>query len=156
MDNQDGFEGFELLKPTDERTTWLVVTRWRDEESFPAWLNSPAFGHGHRSQAEREGGQAAAAGRGVQRAVVLRARGRLRGAARLTGVSSWVPPGGGVATPAVLVDACRLDRNLRAMAESAASARSHAAAARQDAQVHRDRPAPGRVRRDRSVRGHPG
>src|SRR5690348_4111796 len=48
VDNQDGFEGFELLKPTDERTTWLVVTRWRDEAAFDAWLNSPAFGHGHR------------------------------------------------------------------------------------------------------------
>ncbi|MHB1431992.1 MAG: antibiotic biosynthesis monooxygenase family protein [Streptosporangiaceae bacterium] len=48
VDNQDGFEGFELLKPTDDRTTWLVVTRWRDEESFQAWLHSPAFGHGHR------------------------------------------------------------------------------------------------------------
>src|SRR5262245_66456438 len=47
VDNQDGFEGFELLKPTDERTTWLVVTRWRDEEAFQAWVNSPAFGHGH-------------------------------------------------------------------------------------------------------------
>ena len=51
VDNQDGFEGFELLKPTDERTTWLVVTRWRDEGSFAAWLASPSFGHGHRSQA---------------------------------------------------------------------------------------------------------
>jgi heme oxygenase (mycobilin-producing) len=48
VDNQPGFEGFELLKPTDERTTWLVVTRWRDEESFQAWLHSPAFGRGHR------------------------------------------------------------------------------------------------------------
>jgi heme oxygenase (mycobilin-producing) len=47
VDDQDGFEGFELLKPTDERTTWLVITRWRDEESFQAWVNSPAFGHGH-------------------------------------------------------------------------------------------------------------
>jgi heme-degrading monooxygenase HmoA len=47
VDGQDGFEGFELLKPTDERTTWLVVTRWRDEASFQAWVNSPAFGHGH-------------------------------------------------------------------------------------------------------------
>ncbi len=47
VDNQDGFEGFELLKPTDERTTWLVVTRWRDEASFEAWRTSPAFGHGH-------------------------------------------------------------------------------------------------------------
>src|SRR5215831_15895051 len=58
VDNQGGFEGFELLKPTDERTTWLVVTRWRDEESFQAWMRSPAFGHGHRSAAERAGGQA--------------------------------------------------------------------------------------------------
>jgi heme oxygenase (mycobilin-producing) len=58
VDDQDGFEGFELLKPTDERTTWLVVTRWRDEEAFKAWLNSPAFSHGHRSAAERGGGEA--------------------------------------------------------------------------------------------------
>jgi heme oxygenase (mycobilin-producing) len=56
VDNQDGFEGFELLKPTDERTTWLVVTRWRDEAAFEAWLHSPSFGHGHRSAAERSGG----------------------------------------------------------------------------------------------------
>jgi heme-degrading monooxygenase HmoA len=58
VDNQDGFEGFELLKPTDERTTWLVVTRWRDEAAFQAWMRSPAFGHGHRSAAERADGPA--------------------------------------------------------------------------------------------------
>lgn len=58
VDDQDGFEGFELLRPTDERTTWLVVTRWRDDESFQAWVNSPAFTHGHRSAAERSGGEA--------------------------------------------------------------------------------------------------
>jgi heme oxygenase (mycobilin-producing) len=58
VDNQDGFEGFELLKPTDGRTTWLVVTRWRDEEAFEAWTHSPAFGHGHRSAGERAGGPA--------------------------------------------------------------------------------------------------
>ena len=57
VDSQDGFEGFELLKPADERTTWLVVTRWRDEESFQAWLSSPAFGHGHRTAAERSGAE---------------------------------------------------------------------------------------------------
>ena len=49
VDDQDGFEGFELLKPTDERTTWLVVTRWRDEAAFDGWVSSPAFAHGHRS-----------------------------------------------------------------------------------------------------------
>jgi heme-degrading monooxygenase HmoA len=56
VDGQDGFEGFELLKPTDERTTWLVVTRWRDEPSFQAWVSGPAFGAGHTS--ERGGGGA--------------------------------------------------------------------------------------------------
>ena len=46
VDGQDGFEGFELLKPTDDRTVWLVLTRWRDEESFQAWIG-PSQGHGH-------------------------------------------------------------------------------------------------------------
>jgi heme oxygenase (mycobilin-producing) len=55
VDDQPGFEGFELLKPTDERSTWLVITRWSDEETFQAWVSSPAFGHGHRSEAERAG-----------------------------------------------------------------------------------------------------
>ncbi|WP_432478695.1 antibiotic biosynthesis monooxygenase family protein [Nocardioides sp. GXQ0305] len=60
VDDADGFEGFELLQPTDERTTWLVVTRWRDEESFQAWLSSPELRDGHRSEAERAGGEAPA------------------------------------------------------------------------------------------------
>ena len=47
VDNQDGFEGFELLRPVDERLQWLVVTRWRDEAAFEAWVSSPAFAHGH-------------------------------------------------------------------------------------------------------------
>src|SRR6202030_1068014 len=60
VDSQDGFEGFELLKPADDRTTSLVVTRGRHDASFQVWLHSPAFGHGHRSAAERSGGEAAA------------------------------------------------------------------------------------------------
>jgi heme-degrading monooxygenase HmoA len=56
VDDQEGFEGFELLAPTDDRTTWLVVTRWRDEDAFNAWVSSPAFAHGHRSAQERAGG----------------------------------------------------------------------------------------------------
>ena len=54
VDDQPGFEGFELLRPTDDRTTWLVVTRWKDEDSFNAWISSPAFMHGHKGVA---GGQ---------------------------------------------------------------------------------------------------
>ena len=52
VDDQDGFEGFELLQPTDDRTTWLVVTRWRDEDAFNAWVSSPAFGAGHQNDAK--------------------------------------------------------------------------------------------------------
>jgi heme oxygenase (mycobilin-producing) len=48
VDDQEGFEGFELLRPTDERSTWLVVTRWRDQAAFDAWVSSPAFSHGHQ------------------------------------------------------------------------------------------------------------
>jgi heme-degrading monooxygenase HmoA len=51
VDHQDGFEGFELLKPVDDRSTWLVVTRWRDDAAFQAWVSSPAFGHGHQGPA---------------------------------------------------------------------------------------------------------
>jgi len=56
VDDQDGFEGFELMRPTDGRTTWLVVTRWRDEDAFNAWVNSPAFGRGHQSESSSSGG----------------------------------------------------------------------------------------------------
>ncbi|NNE72965.1 MAG: antibiotic biosynthesis monooxygenase [Acidimicrobiales bacterium] len=48
VDGADGFEGFELLRPTDDRETWLVVTRWRDEASFDAWRSGPSFADGHR------------------------------------------------------------------------------------------------------------
>jgi len=48
VDGHDGFEGFELLRPTDDRTTWLVITRWRDEASFDAWVSSPGFAQGHQ------------------------------------------------------------------------------------------------------------
>ncbi len=47
VDGQPGFEGFELLRPTDGRNQWLVVTRWKDEDSFKGWVTSPAFAHGH-------------------------------------------------------------------------------------------------------------
>lgn len=50
VDNQDGFEGFELLQPTDGRNTWLVVTRWRDEASFEAWTASRNFQNAHQEK----------------------------------------------------------------------------------------------------------
>lgn len=48
----DGFEAFELLRPTDGRGAFLVYTRWRSVEDFERWVASPAFRHGHRAHAE--------------------------------------------------------------------------------------------------------
>lgn len=71
VDGQDGFEGFELLQPTDDRTTWLVITRWRDEAAFDAWVSGPAFGAGHQSEAKAhgEGGHPHGGGEGGPRPV---------------------------------------------------------------------------------------
>ncbi|NEB00327.1 antibiotic biosynthesis monooxygenase [Streptomyces sp. SID13726] len=38
VENSDGFEWFELLRPVEGTDTYLVYTRWRDEESFKAWM----------------------------------------------------------------------------------------------------------------------
>ena len=43
-----GFEAFELLRPTDDRDVYLVYTRWRSQADFDAWVQGPAFQHGHR------------------------------------------------------------------------------------------------------------
>ena len=48
-----GFEAFELLRPSDERDTYLVYTRWASEDDFQAWVSSPAFAHGHRAHNEQ-------------------------------------------------------------------------------------------------------
>ena len=58
VDGAEGFEGFELLKPTDDRTQWLVLTRWASEDDFQAWVSSPSFAEGHRSAVEHAGGEA--------------------------------------------------------------------------------------------------
>jgi heme-degrading monooxygenase HmoA len=42
-----GFESFELLRPNDDREVCLVVTRWRSEDDFQAWVSSADFAAGH-------------------------------------------------------------------------------------------------------------
>ncbi|GAA1904953.1 mycobilin-forming heme oxygenase MhuD [Streptomyces durmitorensis] len=41
VENSDGFEWFELLRPIEGTDDYLVYTRWRDEESFQAWMEGP-------------------------------------------------------------------------------------------------------------------
>lgn len=38
VDQEPGFLGFELLRPTGDTTDYFVVTRWEDEESFQNWV----------------------------------------------------------------------------------------------------------------------
>lgn len=56
VEKSDGFEQFDLLRPADGREQWLVVTRWRDEAAFRAWMESAAFGQGHGSAGGQHGG----------------------------------------------------------------------------------------------------
>ena len=42
VESSDGFEWFELLRPVEGTDRYLVYTRWRDEESFQAWMSGPA------------------------------------------------------------------------------------------------------------------
>ena len=49
VESSDGFEWFELLRPVEGSDSYLVYTRWRDEESFAAWRDGMAgAAHGER------------------------------------------------------------------------------------------------------------
>ncbi len=42
VDRSPGFEGFQLLRPTEGEDRYFVVTQWADEESFVAWRDGDA------------------------------------------------------------------------------------------------------------------
>jgi heme-degrading monooxygenase HmoA len=65
VEQADGFEWFELLRPVEGIDNYLVYTRWRSEEDFQAWQSSAAFGAGHAQAAgERAAGQPGQGGHG--------------------------------------------------------------------------------------------
>lgn len=41
VENSDGFEWFELLRPVEGTDQYLVYTRWATEEAFKAWMEGP-------------------------------------------------------------------------------------------------------------------
>ncbi|WP_040494972.1 antibiotic biosynthesis monooxygenase family protein [Ilumatobacter nonamiensis] len=45
----EGFEDFQLLRPTEGETRYFVYTRWETEEHFQAWVDSQDFAKGHGS-----------------------------------------------------------------------------------------------------------
>ncbi|CAL9521724.1 Heme oxygenase (mycobilin-producing) [Streptomyces sp. enrichment culture] len=56
VENSDGFEWFELLRPVEGTDTYLVYTRWRTEEDFQRWMagrGQAAHGGGDAAQGDR-------------------------------------------------------------------------------------------------------
>jgi len=53
VDQAEGFEAFDLLRPNDDRDVCLVITRWRSEEDFQAWVAGPGFAAGHSQHREQ-------------------------------------------------------------------------------------------------------
>lgn len=55
VENAEGFEGFELLRPVEGTDRYFVYTRWRSEEDFQRWTESRAFAEGHAQAAAERG-----------------------------------------------------------------------------------------------------
>ena len=52
----DGFEGFELLRPTaDTESRWFVYTRWADQASYEAWRDGDGRRASHAQQSDDSG-----------------------------------------------------------------------------------------------------
>ena len=60
VENSDGFEWFELLRPVEGTDTYLVYTRWRSEEDFRNWMSG-------QGQAAHRGGAGSAGNGGGER-----------------------------------------------------------------------------------------
>jgi heme-degrading monooxygenase HmoA len=55
VEQAEGFEEFQLLRPVEGTDRYLVYTRWRSAADFEAWQKSRDFGAGH-AQAARDRG----------------------------------------------------------------------------------------------------
>jgi heme-degrading monooxygenase HmoA len=61
VEDQPGFEEFQLLRPVEGTDKYLVYTRWRSEEDFQNWVSGQAFRQGHAqasADAQKEGAPA--------------------------------------------------------------------------------------------------
>jgi heme-degrading monooxygenase HmoA len=68
VESADGFEWFELLRPLEGTDRYLVYTRWRDEESFEAWMNGPMKEAHQRAKGDDSGTEAQSAEAGTENA----------------------------------------------------------------------------------------
>ena len=65
VEEAEGFESFELLRPNDDRDVCLVLTRWRSEEDFQGVGEKRRLRHGSSLNTGRgdRSGRAARSGR---------------------------------------------------------------------------------------------
>ncbi|MEW1551039.1 antibiotic biosynthesis monooxygenase family protein [Streptomyces tsukubensis] len=56
VENSDGFEWFELLRPLEGTDQYLVYTRWRSEADFEAWMAGSMRG-AHKPAEGAQGGE---------------------------------------------------------------------------------------------------
>lgn len=50
-----GFEHFELLRPLEGTSDYLVYTRWRSRDDYEAWTRSASFARGHAASSAGSG-----------------------------------------------------------------------------------------------------
>ena len=58
VESSPGFEEFQLLRPVEGTTTYLVYTRWASEEAFQGWMASSDFAAAHAGPPKGEGAPA--------------------------------------------------------------------------------------------------
>jgi heme-degrading monooxygenase HmoA len=66
VEHTDGFEAFELLRPTGGATRYFVYTRWASEDAYQAWLSSQDFAKAHAHVATDKSGGAAPVAHGAE------------------------------------------------------------------------------------------
>lgn len=57
VENSDGFEWFELLRPIEGTDQYLVYTRWRSEQDFQNWMSGPMQAAHRGGGAQEPGGE---------------------------------------------------------------------------------------------------
>lgn len=50
VENQPGYIGTHLLRPTTEGDPYIIMTTWESREAFERWRTSPTFKEGHKGK----------------------------------------------------------------------------------------------------------
>lgn len=54
IDKQPGFVSMQVLRPADDDSPYVVLTTWRDQAAFDAWVGSPDFRQAHSNPLPKE------------------------------------------------------------------------------------------------------